>query len=124
MGLTYNGATAGSTLANPPIQLESGIGAGFQYPYAALSTAAAPYNIVSNKIWSWASTSDIVDLVPLNSVNDGLQLGIKPGDVLIMVSASAASTSPKLQFGVFAWAATAATTGICLSSNVLSSTAV
>lgn len=124
MGLTYNGATVGTTSANPPIQLESGIGAGFQYPYLVNSTAAAPNNIISNKIWSWASTSVIVDLVALNSINDGLQLGIKPGDVLIMVSASAASTSPILGFGVFAWPATAATTGICLSSNVLTSTAV
>lgn len=121
MGLTYVGASLGST-GNPPVELDVGIGAGFQFPYITASTAAAPNNIVSNKLWSWASTSDVTDLVALNAVNDGLTLGIRPGDVLIMVSATAASTSPKLQLGVFAWPATAATTGICLSSNVFSST--
>lgn len=124
MGLTYSGGTAGSTLANPPIQVDGGMGAGFQYAYVATSTLAFPNNIPSNKVWMYSSTNDITDLVALNAFNDGLTLGIKPGDVLVSVSASAGSTSPKLQFGVFAFPATAATTGICLSSNVLSSTAV
>lgn len=123
MALTYVGTSAGST-GNPPIEIAGGMGGGFQYPYLTASTVAAPYNVTGNKIWSWASTSVVSDLVALNSVNDGYQLGIKPGDVLIMVSASAGSTTPILGLGVFAWPATAATTGICLSSNVLTSTAV
>lgn len=119
MGLTYNGTTAGTTLANPPVELDAIVGGKFVYACTAATTDQP-----GGKLWMYSSTNDITDLVALNAINDGLQLGIAPGDVLIHVSATALSTSPKLQFGVFAFPATAATTGICLSSNILSSTAV
>jgi len=119
MGLTYNGATAGSTLANPLVELDSVVG-GF-FPYA---TTGSSTRMWSGRLWMWASTSDVTDLTALNAVNDGPALGVRPGDVLVMVSGTDGSTSPKLQFGVFASPATANTTGICLSSNILSSTAV
>ena len=119
MGLTYNGATAASTAQNPLVELDSVVG-GF-FPYA---TTGGSTRMWSGRLWMWASTSDVVDLVGLNAVNDGLSLGVRPGDILLMVSGTDGSTSPKLQLGVFAAPATAATTGICLSSNILSSTAV
>lgn len=119
MGLTYNGATAGSTLANPLVELDAILGGKFVFACTAATTDQP-----GGKLWLYSSTNDITDLVGLNAINDGLQLGVAPGDILIAVSATALSTSPKLQFGVFAYPATAATTGICLSSNVLSSTAV
>lgn len=119
MGLTYNGATAGSTLANPLVELDSIVGGKFVFANTGATTDQP-----GGKLWMWSSTSDVVDLVALNAVNDGLSLGVRPGDILMMVSCTALSTSPKLQFGVFAYPATANTTGICLSSNILSSTAV
>lgn len=119
MGLTYNGATAGSTLANPLIEIDAIIGGRYNFANTDASTAQP-----GGKLWMHASTNDITDYVGLNAVNDGLQLGVRPGDVLISVNCTVGSTAPKVQFGVFAYPATAATTGICLSSNVLSSTAV
>ncbi len=98
MGLTYNGATAGTTLANPPVEIDSIIGGKYVYACTAATTDQP-----GGKLWMYSSTNDIVDLVGLNAVNDGLSLGIRPGDVLIAVSATALSTSPKLQFGVFAF---------------------
>ena len=118
MALTYTPSSAGST-GNPLVELAGIMGGIFQD-----SNTAASSDKPGGKLWLWNSTSDVTDLVALNAVNDGIQLGVKPGDVLIMVSATAASTAPKLQFGVFASPATALTSGICLSSNVLSSTAV
>ena len=117
MALTYNGATAGTTLANPLRMVGDGIAARFEYATSGVST-----NQFSNRIWTWASTSDITDVTALNAFNDGKTLGARPGDILFMVSGTEGSTTPKLQMGVFAFPATAATTGICLSSNVLSST--
>ncbi len=78
MGLTYNGATAGTTLANPPVEIDSIIGGKYVYACTAATTDQP-----GGKLWMYSSTNDIVDLVGLNAVNDGLSLGIRPGDVLI-----------------------------------------
>lgn len=112
MGLTYVGATLGST-GNPPVDTEFAV-------TGKLSTERAGNAMTGAKMWFWTSTSDVVDLVALNSINDGVALGITPGDVLMMVSGTAGSTTPKLQLGVFC--GSAGTTGMCLSSNILSST--
>lgn len=119
MGLTYNGATLGATLANPLVELDGTVGGTFNWSNTGASTLWW-----SARVWMHASTNDITDYVGLNAVNDGKNLGIRPGDVMVLVSGTDGSTTPKVQFGVFAQPATAATTGICLSSNVLSSTAV
>lgn len=113
MGLTYSGATAGTTLANPPAVLDSVIGG--QFPNSP--------GLTGGKLWLYSSTNDITDLSgTLNSINDGVAIGAKGGDVLIMVSGTAGSTSPKVQLGVFVTSASA--TGFAISTNIISSTAV
>lgn len=113
MGLTYNGATAGSTLANPPVILDSVIGG--QLPNSP--------GLLGAKVWFITSTNAATDFSgTLNAINDGIALGVKAGDVLIGVTATAGSTSPILYLGVFV--SSAASTGVALSSNVLTSTAV
>lgn len=113
MGLTYNGATAGSTLANPPLVLDGTIAG--QFPFG--TTAAH-----GGKLWVHSSTNDVTDFVALNAFNDGVALGMRHGDLFAMVSGTAGSTTLKIQFGVLV--TSAAATGFALSSNVLSSTAV
>ncbi len=113
MGLTYNGATAGTTLANPPVILDGVIGG--VLPFA--TTAAH-----GGKLWLYSSTNDVVDFVAAQAFNDGVVLGMKHGDPMILVSGTAGSTTLKIQFGVLV--TSAAATGFALSSNVLSSTAV
>lgn len=113
MSLTYNGATAGSTSANPPVVLDSVIGG--QLPNSQ--------GLLGAKLWFYSSTNTAAELAgTLNAVNDGIALGIKAGDILIGVTATAGSTAPICFMGVFA--TSAASTGAALSSNVLTSTAV
>lgn len=113
MGLTYNGTTAGSTLANPPVVLDSVVGG--QFPNSP--------GLTGGKLWVYSSTNDVTDLSGnLNAISDGVALGMRAGDILLMVSGTAGSTTPKLQMGVLVSSASA--TGFALSTNSLSSTAV
>lgn len=114
MGLTYVGSSLGST-GNPPMDTEFAVG-------GKLSTERAGNGLTGAKAWFWTSTSDIVDLVALNSINDGVALGMTAGDILFMVSGTAGSTTPKFQAGVLV--TSAAATGFAVSSNIISSTAV
>lgn len=113
MALSYTPSSAGST-GNPPMAVASLAG-----PISTDRSNA----LQAGRIYLHSSTMDITDFAgTLNSVSDASVLGIKGGDVLIMVSATAGSTTPKLQLGVFVTSASA--TGAAISSNVLSSTQV
>lgn len=124
MALTYNGATAGSTLANPPVLLEAAMGG--HVNFATTGSTAGVSNLPTGasgaKIWFYSSSNTAAELAGAASINDGVALGMSIGDILIGVTSTAASTSPIAFMGVLV--TSAGSTSFCLSSNVLTSTAV
>lgn len=124
MALTYNGATAGSTLANPPVVMESAMAGHLQFVTSGSTAGISnlPVGASGAKIWFYSSSNDATDLVASAAFNDGPALGMTIGDVLIGVKTTAASTAPVIYFGVLV--TSAGSTGFGLSSNVLTSTAV
>ena len=120
MTMTYNGATAGSTLANPPICV------------GAMSWNGSILNspgLTGARAWFYTSTNVVADMTSSGAIADGYALGMRPGDVLFGVTASAGSSSPIFYAGVVGLVGTPSTltgisSGAALSSNVLTSTAV
>lgn len=124
MALTYNGATAGSTLANPPVLMESAMGGHVQFVTSGSTAGVSnlPTGASGAKLWFYSSSNTAVELAGAASINDGVALGMSIGDILIGVTSTAASTSPIGFLGVLV--TSAGSTSFCLSSNVLTSTAV
>ena len=128
---TYNGSTATSTAANPPVLLHSAVGGHVQYATSGFTSATTGFpNLPSStlgpsgaKIWFYASTNIYSDIFgTLNAFGDGVALGMSNGDVILGVQTSAFSTSPVLWMSVLC--SSLGSTGIGVSSNALSSTAV
>ena len=87
MTMTYFGATAASTAANPPVLLYSVVGGQIQYP--GVLTASAK----GGKVWFYSSTNAPTDVDDAGAISDGGALGMKPGDVLIGVMNGGAATT-------------------------------
>jgi hypothetical protein len=124
MSLTYNGSTAGSTLANPPVLLAAAIGGHVQFANTGSTAAIAklPTGALGAQFWYYASTNDpLTELVAQNTFGDGYALGMHPGDIVFCVKSTADSTAPFLGIGVAVTSAGA--TGFGLSSSLISSTA-
>lgn len=128
MTLTYNGSTATSSASNPPVVLDGVIGGRLNYASSGASASTGfgdliPTNgAVGAKLWFYSSSNTAVELAGAASINDGIALGMSWGDIMIGVTATAYSTSPIGWLGVLV--TSAASTSFCLSSNVLTSTAV
>lgn len=122
MGLTYNGATAGSTLANPPVLLEAAMGGHVQFVTSGSTAGVSnlPVGGSGAKIWFYASSNLGSDLAGNNAINDGVALGMSIGDILFGVQTTAASTAPIGYFGVLVTSAGA--TGFSLTSNYVTTT--
>lgn len=124
MTLTYNGTTAGSTLANPPVLLAAAIGGHVQFASSGSTAAIAklPTGALGAQLWYYGSTNDpLTELVALNTFGDGYALGMHPGDVILCVKSTADSTAPFLGIGVLVTSNGA--TGFGLSSSIICSTA-
>lgn len=123
MTLAYNGTTAGSTLANPPVLLAAAIGGHVQFATTG-SSASAPNNLnqgaSGGKLWFYSSSNSAAELAGLNAFSDGVALGMTYGDIVIGVTATGYTTSPICFMGVIG--TSVGSTGMGLSSNVLSST--
>jgi len=128
---TYNGSTAGSTLANPPVLLHAAVGGHVLYATSGFTSATTGFpNLPSStlgpagaKVWFYSSTNIFSDIFgTLNAFGDGVALGMSNGDLLIGVQTSAFSTAPFCYFGVLC--SSLGATGVGLSSACLSSTAV
>ena len=74
----YNGATAASSIANPPVQLN----AGFARGVGTNSTLGIGPNGGAG-LWWYASTNNSTDVSAANFISDAYYLGMRPGDVLI-----------------------------------------
>lgn len=124
MALTYNGSTAGSTLANPPVLMWSAIGGHVQFASSGSTAGVSnlPVGASGAKLWFYSSTNN--GLTEMNAAavfSDGPALGMSIGDVLIGVFSSAASTTPFVY--IAALTCTAGSTSMSLSSSILTSTA-
>lgn len=111
MTITYNGSTASSTAANPPLVL-----------VGSLANVTNSPGLTGGKFWFYTSTNVAVDMTAPAAFIDGAALGMKVGDVVCGVTAAAGSSSPILYFGCVGLVT--ASSGASLSSNVLTSTAV
>lgn len=123
MTMTYNGSTAGSTSANPPVLLAAGLGGHVNFATSGSTAAIAklPTGASGAQLWFYSSTNVYTDMVALPGVfNDGYALGMRPGDVMIVVQSSADSTAPLVYIG--ALVTSAGSTAFGLSSGLMSST--
>ena len=124
MALTYNGTTAGSTLANPPVLMKSAVGGHVQYATTGSTAGVSnlPVGASGAKIWFYSSSNAASECAGTGAFNDGVALGMTIGDILLGVTTTAASTAPIFYAGVLV--TSAGSTSFCLSSNVITSTAV
>lgn len=117
MTLTYAGST--TTAPNPPIaMLETWAG----------SVENSP-GLKGGRVWLYTSTNVAADLTAPGSFSDGYALGMRPGDLVLGVTASAGSSTPIAFMGVVGLVSSNAellgpSSGAALSSNFLTSTAV
>lgn len=121
MSLTYNGSTAGSTLANPPVLLTAGIGGHVQWATSGSTVAPITYGSGA-KVWFYASSNAASEVAGAAAIGDGYALGMSLGDIMLGVTTTAGSTSPIFYAGVLV--TSGGSTSFCLSSNVITSTAV
>ena len=102
MTVTYNGATAASTLANPPMILAAGVGGVVQYPGNLGSSGAIVYpsggGPRGSKLWLYNSTNAPSDMSGAGSINDGAILGMRRGDVMICVFNGGTATTDSYVF--------------------------
>ena len=112
MSFTYNGATAASTLANPPVLIWSPVG-GAQ---GGINTNG----FASMKLWFYTSTNAYNDLLgATGGILDGPSLGMAPGDLVIgVLGASTAGSSSSIPFMALV-ASSTGSTGCYLSSGII-----
>lgn len=91
--MSYSGSTAGSTLANPPMLISSGMAK------VALNNGSTIIGAAKGsgaQLWLYTSTNSATEASSgTNSgtfFSDAFYLGMKNGDVVIMVGATAATT--------------------------------
>ena len=111
MTATYNGTTAGSTSQNPPSVVAQ----------VMMGDIDNSPGLKGGRIWYYHSTNFSSDIegggTPV--ILDGLALGMKAGDLLIGVQATAASVTP---FTFITPIIAVTTAGAAISTNVISST--
>ena len=104
------GTSLGTSLANPPINLVRGLGA-IMNPSgnmlgsvnaAAGFTSLASTNVFSggSGLWYYCSSDSATIATSPGYFTDGLQLGMRIGDVIFNVAQSSYATSPTLAIGV------------------------
>ena len=111
MTVTYNGTTAGTTSANPPVVVAQPMSGSFNN---------AP-SLTGGRIWRYNSTNYSTDISNggTASITDAKALGMEAGDLILGVTSTAASTVPFIWLGTVI---SVTTSGAYISTNVLSST--
>lgn len=113
--MSYSGASAASSLANPPRQLIAGFASNpaivgtTEFLSTAGSTAAyanAPGG-QGGGLWYYASTNATTDLTGSNFFSDAFYLGMRAGDVVMGVQFSSAGSSATTFLGAIASVTTA-----------------
>lgn len=80
--MAYNGATAASSVANPPIRIAGGMGGVSQQ-----STASGG----GRGVWFYNSSNGSTELQGANFFTDAKALGMQAGDLLLFVVATGSS---------------------------------
>ncbi len=101
--MAYSGTTAATTDRNPPINLLS-VMQPVQNTYASVlspTTAQSTAHYVGGAaLWYYRSSDSATIASSPGYFTDGLNLGMKTGDVMMYVHQSSYGTSPDLSFGV------------------------
>lgn len=101
--MAYSGTTAATTDRNPPLNFLSLMGgpkntyAGVLSPTSAQSTASY---VGGAALWYYRSSDSATIASSPGYFTDGLQLGMKTGDVMFYVHQSSYGTSPDFSIGV------------------------
>ena len=102
--MAYYGTTAASTDRNPPICLTGGLGQPSRNTYNSVlspSTAQSTAQYVGGgNLWYYRSSDSSTLAQTAGYFTDGLSLGMKTGDVMMMVHQTSYGTSPDLSMGV------------------------
>lgn len=83
--MAYNGSTAGSTLANPPVLMFSGMGGRVLNNGSTLGGTGAGMGL---QMWLYSSTDSSTAPFAANYFTDAKALGMKAGDVILQVGAT------------------------------------
>jgi len=97
--MAYSGATAASSVANPPRCIAGGGLYGVPGDTTGLSTNPDSPNNQGGSLWYYASTNLTTDIVASNFFSDGKRLGMRPGDLVMGVQFSSAGSSVETFFG-------------------------
>lgn len=79
----YNGATAASSLANPPLRIAGGMG--------GVNTVSTPTG-GGRSVWLYNSSNGTTELSSGTFFSDGYYLGMKQGDLIMGVSNTGSSS--------------------------------
>lgn len=90
--MAYSGATAASSVANPPRLLARGQMTG-PVNSTGLTTAGNSPGNQGGGLWFYASTNLTTDLTSTGFFSDGFYLGMRPGDMVMGVQFSSAGSS-------------------------------
>lgn len=87
MTATYQGTTAGTTSANPPVVLDGIVGGKFNSP-GVLTTRP-----MGGRVWLYSSTNTPADMTAAGVITDGGLLNMAPGDFFLGVFNGGAATT-------------------------------
>lgn len=131
--MAYQGATAASSVNNPPVQViqhlaqggfttapATGVNLGSTQIGSTLGSV--PGRALGGNFWYYAST-DVSSAVLASSAyfSDGLSLGMKPGDVIFVIGCSSLGSSATLSIGLITQVSTLGA-GCVSTGSYLSST--
>lgn len=114
--MAYNGSTAGSTLANPPILVFSAVGGRVLNNGSTLNGTGGG---MGAQLWIYTSTDSSTAPVAANYFTDAKALGMRGGDIVLQVGAtgSTVGVSVNVLGAVTTSGAAYASTGSQISST-------
>lgn len=109
---TYYGATAASSLANPPVQISGG----FTRPVDSGSTGG---NLPRGAaLWFFSSSANSTEVSAANFISDAYYLGMRPGDVVLGSYQSSAGSTTGNSYRL--WCSGVTTAGASFSTGQMS----
>ena len=121
--MAYSGTTAATSARNLPVLLVRGLGTQTSTAAALLfSTASTSYDKVTGGtgLWVYQSSDPTTTIVgTLNYFTDGLQLGMKNGDVIICQAATSGGSTAGFLMGMACLVTTDSTNGFGVATGSL-----
>lgn len=114
--MAYNGSTAASTLANPPVLMFAGVGGRVLNNGSTLGGSGAGMGL---QMWMYSSTDSSTAPFAANYFTDAKALGMRAGDVVLQVGATGSTVGVSLNVlgAVSTSGAAYASTGAQISST-------